>query len=273
MASLGLASVFSYEIMPQPFNSVALGGGAGVLAAVAVARAKRTKPQKVELIGDLPAIPKDASRTSSKGPRSPKSVEKERALKRYDRAFAQLLSGTDDASKAATLEQMRLILYELSPDLKAWSGDARLRVYLLLKHIRAGLDDPSRQKTSLELLLLILSKGGASAVGVAKPLFYEKIKDLYRTHDRRTQRFLPRIMLLLDEYDSTEVKAVAQEAIHEWDDGRFNESCGYLGFEELKGRGLRTSMREMLGAEIARAGIDGDYSALDRAVELYHEAK
>ncbi|MDA4115532.1 MAG: hypothetical protein OK442_03120 [Thaumarchaeota archaeon] len=194
-------------------------------------------------------------------------------MKKYDRAFAEMVSRHGPHSRADTLEGMKPILYELSPDIKAWTGDVRIRVYLLMQEIAKDLDNPASARASLGLLFLILSKGGNSALEMARPVFNEKILKMYQDPSYENERFLPRLMLLLDGYDSKHIEKLTKEAIHAWGDERFRAAGDFLGLEELEERSLRNRIKGILGGEIAKAGNDKDMTALNRAVELYHAVK
>ena len=242
---------------------------AAVSEAVGAISGRKAKP-----IGDVGVLPGVTVRRRERAPLpKPKSLEKERLLKSYDRAFAEMLSRHGAKSRMETLERIRPLIYELSPDIRAWTGDMRIRVYMLLQEIARDLDDPAYARASLGILVLILAKGGASALEMVRPVFSEKIHSMYDDPQYENERFLPRLVLMLDDYDPKRVKEVAKEAIHSWNDGRFRAARDYLGFEELTDRDLRNTVKGMLGGEIAQAGVDGDMTALDRAVELYHGVK
>ena len=239
-----------------------------VKASVAVVSGRRRNP--IGVVGVLPGVPAKRAKAPLAKPRS---LEKERLLKRYDGAFAEMLSRQGAKSRLDTLEKIKPLIYELSPDIRAWAGDMRLRVYMLMQEIAKDLDDPAYAKSSLGILVLILMKGGNSALEMARPIFSERIHKMYDDPQYESERFLPRLLLMLDDYNPQRVKQVAKEAIHVWNDGRFQATRSYLGFEELQDRSLRNSVKGMLGGEIAQAGVDGDRTALDRAVELYHEVR
>ncbi len=236
-------------------------------AILSVAQVGRKK-SPIGVVGALPGVPEE---TEVKAPSSPKSVEKEKLLKRYDRAFSQLRSRGGANSRAEALERMRPVIYELSPEIKAWTGDMRIRACLLMKEIAKNLDDPESAKAGLALLVLILSKGGSSAMEIARPIFMEKVRKMYLDPKHENERFLPRLLLMLEDYEPKRVERLAKEAIHIWPDSLFSAAGDYLGFDELAQRGLRKSMKGLLGGEIAKAGLVGDRTALNRAVELYHQ--
>lgn len=245
-------------------------GEAVLASAFATLKLGRVKPKPLGEVGALPSVPEGSKMpASSKG----KPHERERLIRDYDRAFAQLLSRHGQESMLEALERIRLIIYELSPDVRAWTGELRIRVYMLMMEMAKGLDDPAYAQASLALLVLILSKGGKSALEMARPIFWEKMQAMYHDSRHENERFLPRLMLMLEDYDPKQVETMAKEAIHVWGDTRFSASRDYLGFEELRERGLRNNLRDMLGGEIAKAGLARDMTALDRAVELYHEVK
>lgn len=272
LASVAVVSMLSYslDILPPPFNSLLFGGGAGLLTATALsARGKLHKADPLGEVGALPGVPADGE-TKAKEP-ARRSAEKEVLLKRYDRAFAEMLSRHGPGSRSETIQKMKPLLYQLSPDIKAWSGDMRLRVYLLMQEIAKDLNDPTYARASLGLLVLILSKGGAPAVEMATPIFREKILEMNKAPAYENERFLPRLLLMLDDYDPAKVESLVKEAIHVWGDEKFRAASGYLGLDELKARGMRSSIRGLIGGEIARAGWEIDRTALNRAVELYHE--
>lgn len=236
-----------------------------------VAIISRRKPKPIGEVGVLPGVP--TKRRSKVPAPKPKSMEKERLLKRYDKAFAEMLSRHGPKSRLEMLEKIKPLIYELSPDIRAWTGDMRIRVYMLMQEIAKDLGDPVYAKASLGILVLVLMKGGNSALEMARPIFSEKIHKMYNDPQYENERFLPRLLLMLDDYNPQRVKQVTKEAIHVWNDGRFRATREYLGFEELPDRALRNTVKGMLGGEIAQAGVDGDMTALDRAVELYHEVK
>ena len=273
MATVAIISMYSYSLdfLPGGLNTLLLGGGAGLLAATVVATQKgRNKSEPIGEVGALPGMP-EKQRVASRSPKG-KTVEKERLMKRYDRAFAEMLSRHGPGSRADTLEKMKPIIYELSPDIKAWTGDVRIRVYLL-QEIAKDLSDPAYAKASLGLLVLILSKGGNSAREMARPIFSEQIMRMYQDPKYENERFLPRLMLMLEGNEPKQIEKLTKEAIHAWGDERFRAAGDFLGLDELDERGLRNRIKGVLGGEIARAGTDGDMTALNRAVELYHAVK
>jgi hypothetical protein len=184
-----------------------------------------------------------------------------------------LVSVHEPKSRSESLERLKPIICELSPDTKAWSGDVRLRVFLLLQEIAKDLDDPTTMSSSLGLLVLMLSKGGKSASEMARPILGERIRKMYADPACATERFLPRLMLVLEDYDPQLVENLTKEAIHVWGDDRFKAAWEFLGLDELRARGLRGKVKDFLGGEIARAGNNRDTTALNRAVELYHQVK
>jgi hypothetical protein len=270
LASLGIVSMGSlmFDVIPAPFNTLVFGGGTGLLAAsVAVTQRKRSEP-----VGDVGVLPGVPAKNNAKAPASPKkAIDKQRLLKKYDKAFAQMLSRHGTIPRSETVERMKPILYELSPDIKAWSGDTRIRMYLLMQELAKDLNDPATARASLGLLHMILTRGGSSALETARPIFREKILSMYQDPKYEDERFLPRLMLMMDDYDPNRVESLTRDAIHVWGEERFKAASGFLGFEELQERGLRSRMKGLLGGEIARAGTEFDRTALNRAVELYHE--
>jgi len=262
--------MYSYmlDFIPAPYGSLVLGGGAGVLTATAVGALVKRRAA-IGVVGQLPGIPVKSHRKAPSA--NGKDQEKERLLRKYDKAFTELMERQGSASRSEKLERMKPILYELSSELKAWTGDARLRAYLLMKAIAEDIDDPTLAKASLGLLVLFLSKGGSSALEMARPMFRDKIKEMYEKGTNESQRFLPRLLLMLDDYDLKGVESLTKDAIHIWGEEQFHAASEYLGFDELKVRGLRGEMKTFLRSEIERAGNDMDRIALERAVELYHE--
>jgi len=273
LSSVGVISVYSYmlDFIPAPYSSLVLGGGAGLLTATAVGTMVKRK-MAIGTVGELPGMPVKSAKTRKKPSNSSvKDLDKERLLRKYDKAFTELMERQGSASRSETLERIKPIIYELSSELKAWTGDARLRAYLLMKALAEDLDDPAVVKASLGLLLLFLSKGGSSALEMARPMFRDKIKEMYDKNVNESQRFLPRLLLMLDDYELKGVESLTKDAIHIWGEEQFRAASEYLGFDELKERGLRGEMKTFLRTEIERAGNDMDRIALERAVELYHE--
>ncbi len=271
VASVAIFSMYSFSLdfLPEPYNSLLFGGGAGALAVTAVAASGRGKKSDVKgVVGALPGVSFGRSSKSAGSPKKP--VERDMLIRKYDRAFTEMLSRHGSLSRSEALERMKPIIYQLSPDLKAWTGDARVRMYLLLQELAKDLENPSSAKASLDLLFLVLSKGGQAAVEMARPMFREKIQAMYGKSKHENERFLPRLMLMLDDYDSAAVENLTKDAIHVWGDDRFKVAWEYLGLEELKERGLRNRLKGLLGEEIARAGNERNTTALNRAVELYH---
>ncbi len=275
LGSVAVVSMFSYlfDVIPAPYNSVIFGGGAGLFTATAVvgASSTRRKSAPIGTVGELPGV----SGGESAKPRQDngKPLDKQQLLKKYDRAFAEVLTLDGPGSRSEALERLKPILFELSPDIKVWSGDARLRAYLLMQAIAKDLEDPSYASSSLSLLALILSKGGSCAVEMAKPIFGEMIRRMYGDQRYRKERFLPRLLLELGDYEPQQVERLAKDAIHVWGDEQFAAASEYLGFEELRGGSLRNKLKGILGAEIAKAGVERDPTALNRAIELYHVVK
>jgi hypothetical protein len=273
LSSVGVISMYSYmlDFIPAPYGSLVLGGGAGLLTATAVGTMVKRKGA-IGVIGALPGMPVKSAKSRKKSSNvNVKDQEKERLLRKYDKAFTELMERQGSAARSENLERMKPIIYELSSELKAWTGDARLRAYLLMKALAEDLDDPNLVKASLGLLLLFLSKGGSSALEMARPMFRDKIKEMYAKNNNESQRFLPRLLLMLDDYELKGVESLTKDAIHTWGEEQFRAASEYLGFDELKERGLRGEMKTFLRSEIERAGNDMDRIALERAVELYHE--
>jgi hypothetical protein len=273
LSSVGVISMYSYmlDFIPAPYGSLVLGGGAGLLTATAVGTMVKRKGA-IGVVGALPGMPvKSVKSRKISSNVNVKDLEKERLLRKYDKAFTELMERQGSAARSENLERMKPIIYELSSELKAWTGDARLRAYLLMKALAEDLDDPNLVKPSLGLLLLFLSKGGSSALEMARPMFRDKIKEMYAKNNNESQRFLPRLLLMLDDYELKGVESLTKDAIHTWGEEQFRAASEYLGFDELKVRGLRGEMKTFLRSEIERAGNDMDRIALERAVELYHE--
>jgi hypothetical protein len=278
LASVAIISMYSLEFLPAPYNTVAFGGGAGLLTATVLATKGKGKSMPTGTMSDLPGMPDEAQGTLQKAHRrlgraKGKSLERERLMRKYDRVFTEMLSRHGPGSRTGTLERLQPIIYELSPELKAWTGDVRLRVYLLMQELAKDLDNPTTASQSLGLVVLILSKGGKSAVEMARPILGEKIRKMYADPSFDKERFLPRLLLALEDYDPRLVESLMKDAIHVWGDERFGAAWEYLGLEELKERGLRPTIKGLLGGEIARAGNERNTTALNRAVELYHEVK
>lgn len=166
---------------------------------------------------------------------------------------------------------LKPILFELSSDIRLWTGAARERMEMLMKEISKELDDPSTAKTNLALLHLIVSMGGRGALEMARPIFHEKIQAMYLDQKYDDGHFLPLLLLMFEDYSPERVERLARDAVRQWGDERFRNSGGFLILEELKARGLRTRIKGFLGAEIARAGTDFNRTALNRAIELYHQ--
>jgi len=232
---------------------------------------RRGRSGPVGEVGALPGVP--VARQAKAPEAQRKSVERERLLRRYDKAFTEMLGRHGTYSRSEALERIKPIVYQLSPEIKAWTGDARIRVYLLMKELAKDLDNPASSKASLELLFLLLSKGGNSAMEMAKPMLQEKIQQMYSKSAHESERFLPRLLLMLDDYDPQAVEKLTRDAIHAWGDDKFSAAWEYLGLDELRERGLRNKLKGILGEEIAKAGNERNITALNRAVELYHQVK
>lgn len=233
-------------------------------------RRRRGKPTPVGEVGALPGVRAERPGKTPEGPG--KDHERERLL-RYDRAFTEMLGRHGTYSRSEALERIKPIVYQLSPEIKAWTGDARIRVYLLMKELAKDLDNPASSKASLDLLFLLLSKGGNSAMEMARPMLQEKIQQMYSKSTHENERFLPRLLLMLDDYDPQAVEKLTRDAIHAWGDDKFSAAWEYLGLDELRERGLRNKLKGILGEEIAKAGTERNTTALNRAVELYHQVK
>jgi hypothetical protein len=274
MASVAIFSMYSFslDLLPEPLNSLVFAGGAGLLAATAVAaKGGDKKSAPIGIVGALPGVHFERLGKST-GPNG-KPVERERLLRRYDKAFTEMLARQSPRSRSELLEQMKPILYQLSPDIKAWTGDARIRMYLLLKELAKDLEDPSSARQSMDLLVLILSKGGSSAVEMARPMLRDKIREMYDRSHHQNDRFLPRLLLMLDDYDPRAVENLTKDAIYVWGDDRFRSASEYLGLETLRERGLRSRLKGVLGGEIARAGNEHNVIALCRAMDLYQAVR
>lgn len=118
---------------------------------------KDGRPGAAEQAGELPGVPPNGQRRTPETPKN--SLERERLLRSYDSAFTEMLERQGTRARSEALERIRPILYELSPEIKAWTGEARIRVFMLMKELAKSLDDPTSSKASLDLLFLLLSKG------------------------------------------------------------------------------------------------------------------
>jgi hypothetical protein len=184
------------------------------------------------------------------------------------------VTASDNAgARSGHMEDLKPILFELSGEIRDWTGDSRLRMYILMREIAKDLDDPVIAKSSLGILVMILSKGGKNAIDIATPLFKEKVMGLYNNPLFKNERWLPRLLLIFEGYDTGVLEALTKEAIHSWDDDRFKAVSAFLGFDELGGTDARRKLKGFLGHEIAEAGLTHDRTALNRAVDLYHEVR
>jgi hypothetical protein len=273
LGSAAIISMYSYslDVLPEPYNALVFGGGAGVIAAtIAATQRRRGKSLPIGVVGELPGVPAERASRSTRPQGKP--VEKDRLLRKYDKAFSEMLA-RQGSSRSDALERMKPILYQLSPEIKVWTGDTRIRMHMLLKELAKGLDNPSSARQSIELLILVLSKGGSSAVEMARPMVREKIQELYSKSHNEQERFLPRLLLILDEYDPKAVESLAKDAIYVWGDDRFRAATEYLGLETLRERGIRSKLKGVIGGEIAKAGDGGNVKALCRAMDLYQAVR
>ena len=269
LASIAVVSMYSVDLVPAPYNSVLFGGGAGLLAATAMAaKIKHKKSQPIGAVGVLPRVPSEHRGRSPNATGKP--LERARILRNFDRAFAELASCYAPASRAAILERLKPIIYELTPEIRSWSGDVRLRVYLLMQEMAPDLSDPRLAKASLGLLVQILSKGGESALEMARPMFQQKIVEMYGRPEYDDEPFLPRVMLMLEDYEQHRVENVMRDAIHVWRNGQFRAASEYLGFDELALKGMKGKFRSFIRGEIVNAGNERNAVAAARAIELYH---
>jgi hypothetical protein len=83
-------------------------------------------------------------------------------------------------------------------------------------------------------------------------------------------KFVPRLLLLLDNFSKERIEAVTIDAIHLWDDGKFKASGEYIGFESIPDNEAQSELKGLLGKEMSKAQKDKDRSALTRASELYN---
>ena len=201
------------------------------------------------------------------------SLERQMLLNQYDRAFTELMSRLGPGPKSEILETLNPILNQLSPELRAWSGDARLRAHLLMKEILKVLDDPACTASSLGILALLLSEGGVSALEMARPMFKDKVLAMYREPKFVNEWTVPRVLLMLEDYDPKLLESLMKDMIHTWDEERFNSAHHLIASKEIEQRGLKGSMKGFLRGEIARTGNERDNTGLERAVELYQEVR
>src|SRR2546430_14188604 len=89
LSSVGVISMYSYMLdsIPAPYSSLVLGGGAGVLTATAVGSLVKRKAA-IGVVGQLPGMPVKSNRAPNA---TGKDHEKERLLRKYDRAFTELM--------------------------------------------------------------------------------------------------------------------------------------------------------------------------------------
>jgi len=265
LTSVGLIST------PEPINAVAISGGAGGLTGTSLDTGSNLDSGELATIGVVGALP--GAPGNMRTNRTSKSIDAKKLAKRYDDALLALRSRRAKEARLEALEGLKPILYELSPEIKAWTGDTRLRIYLLVQEVLKDVADPRSANAALGLLTLVLSKGGRSALEMLRPMVRDKIVAMYGESGYQSERFLPRVMLMLDDYNLELVEQVTKDAIHCWSDERFRAAGPFLGLDELKEKETRNKLKDMLGGEIAAAGVQRDPAALNRAVELYHEVK
>ncbi len=259
LASIAVVSMSSMDLVPAPYNSVLFGGGAGLLAATAMAlKVKHKKSQPIGAVGVLPGVPAEHRGRSPQ--RNRKAPGEGADPKKVRQGLAELVSCYAPASRAAILERLKPIIYELTPEIRSWSGDVRLRVYLLMQEMAPDLSDPRLAKASLGLLVQILSKGGESALEMARPMFQQKIVEMYGRPEYDDEPFLPRVMLMLEDYEQHRVENVMRDAIHVWRNGQFRAASEYLGFDELALKGMKGKFRSFIRERSSTQGTKGTRS-------------
>jgi hypothetical protein len=271
IALVAVLSMASYpaDLVPPPYNAALFGGGVALAGVIAQRTIKRRKSKPLSPGFDLlPGVPKKTGRAAPHTVTH--ALEREILLRKYDRAFSKLLSAQEASARLESLEALKPMIYDLPGEIRAWNGDVRLRMYLLMREMTRNISEPAFANTSLGILVLILSKGGGSAVEMARPMFSDKLHEMYAGTFRTDERHLPRLMLMLEGYREEHVTALARQAIHDWDDDRFRSAGEYLGFDQLRGLEVRDKLKAILRHEIAQAGLDHDRKALDRAISLYH---
>ncbi len=270
VAGLGVASMYSYSVdmVPEPYNSLMLGGGAGLVAATVVTAQVRQGKKDNETSSEGSQSAKERKTPAKQKSKAPQQS----AMKSFDVAFHKLVSRQPDSSRVELLDSFTSIINRLSLEIAAWTGDMRIRVYLLLQEIAKDVDDPTRAKASLGLIDLILSKGGPSALEMARPMFAETILRMYTDPRFDEDKFVPRLHLMMEGYEAKSVEKVTREAIHTWSAKRFSAAGAYLGLEGLAERGIRQRVKNVLRTEITNAGLAHDGPAAHRAIELYHAA-
>lgn len=194
-------------------------------------------------------------------------------MKKGERSIGARLFRRRELSRSEPSDVVNDVIYDLSSDPSTWTHETEERVNLMLMAISAELGETASARSSLSLLFVVLSRGGEKAVEMARPLFLERIQAMAHDPRHKNERFLHRILLMLEDYSPGRVNSVTREAIHLWGEEHFRSAGGFLGRRELHQRGLTPSVKGILGREIEEAGNRSDWEALRRALDLYHEVK
>lgn len=194
-------------------------------------------------------------------------------MKKGERSIGARLFHRRELSRLEPCDVINEVIYDLSAEQDGWTAETQRRVDLLLHAISTDLDTPATARGGLSLLFVVLSRGGERAVTMARPLFLEKIQAMCHDPRHKNERFLHRVLLLLEDYSPGRVDIVTREAIHLWGEEHFHSAGGFLGRREVHQRGLTMSVKGILGREIEDAGNRSDWEALKRVLDLYHGVK
>ncbi len=196
----------------------------------------------------------------------PLDVGEGQAVRNFDAVFPAVEGSLNPDNKAQAMRRIGPALYELTQHLPKWSGEARLRVFYLIKNLAPDTIRPRDATTYVGLFILMLRNGGEESVEMVKPFFLDKILAMSGDERYAKTKFLAASLLFLNQFEHEYSKKLADEAIHLWSDERF-QTLGY-DFKILNSKPSRESVTRYLVDKAANARKDGKNRTAQRAEVL-----
>ena len=192
LLSIGMAGSGA---LPALTSSITEGLGAGLLALAVTSSFAPFPSGPIGSVGVLPGVSRaDELRGVSK------SAEKRSYLSSLGRAIDVLQSSDDPEARLNAIYEARFALYRLSPELRRWSGEVRLRVFVLLKAVARDLDNLRDAPACLDVITLVLHTGGESAGEMVKSVLGDKVEQAARSGMFNLEPSMSKLLLTLHEY-------------------------------------------------------------------------
>ena len=248
--------LYTLRVLRPPFDIVLLGASAGLLAAAVLSRTKKDERRPVEEL-----VLQSLTMSTP-----PLDVSEGQAVRNFDAVFPAVERELDPEKKAITLRRLGPPLYELTQHMPKWSGEARLRVFYLIKNMAPDAIRPRDASTYVATLILMLRNGGEESIEMVSPFFLDKILAMSGDERYAKTKFLAASLLLLHAFEPEYSKKLAGEACNFWSEDRFETLRP--DFRILNTKPSREAVTLYLVDEASKARKEGKNRAAHRCEEL-----